>query len=80
MIYIILYYRYESTVTGQFFGHTHTDYFTMYYDDATFSRPVSVAYVSPSVTPYASALGTNPSYRVYEVDGGYDGASWVSRP
>ncbi|XP_029457774.1 sphingomyelin phosphodiesterase isoform X2 [Rhinatrema bivittatum] len=44
--------RYESTVSAQFFGHTHVDEFEMFYDEETLTRPVSVAFLSPSVTTY----------------------------
>ena len=47
---------------SQFYGHTHTDEFQLFYDDKNF--PVNVAYVAPSVTPYYSL---NPSYRLYTV-------------
>lgn len=46
--------RYEGTITGQFFGHTHLDEFQMFYDEETLSRPVSVAFIAPSVTTYVN--------------------------
>ncbi|XP_069002445.1 sphingomyelin phosphodiesterase [Embiotoca jacksoni] len=64
--------RYESTVTGQFFGHTHMDEFQMFYDEATMTRPLGVAFIAPSVTTY---VNLNPGYRVYYVDGNYRGSS-----
>ncbi|XP_030648451.1 sphingomyelin phosphodiesterase [Chanos chanos] len=64
--------RYEGTITGQFFGHTHVDEFQMFYDEETMSRPLGVAYIAPSVTTYISL---NPGYRVYYVDGNYPGSS-----
>ncbi|XP_015127559.1 sphingomyelin phosphodiesterase isoform X2 [Diachasma alloeum] len=57
--------RYESTITAQFFGHTHYDEFELFYDTDDLTRPVSVAYVGPSVTPYDNL---NPGYRIYYVD------------
>ncbi|XP_015127515.1 sphingomyelin phosphodiesterase [Diachasma alloeum] len=57
--------RYESTITAQFFGHTHYDEFELFYDTDDLTRPVSVAYVGPSVTPYENL---NPGYRIYYVD------------
>ncbi|CAF0864468.1 unnamed protein product [Didymodactylos carnosus] len=57
--------RYENTVTGQFFGHTHNDEFMIFYDELTMKRPVSVAYVAPSLTSYSSM---NPGYRMYSID------------
>ncbi|KAI1903453.1 hypothetical protein AGOR_G00027350 [Albula goreensis] len=64
--------RYESTVTGQFFGHTHVDEFQMFYDEETLTRPLGVAFIAPSVTTY---INLNPGYRVYYVDGQYPGSS-----
>uniref|UniRef100_A0A3B1IIZ6 Sphingomyelin phosphodiesterase 1 n=1 Tax=Astyanax mexicanus TaxID=7994 RepID=A0A3B1IIZ6_ASTMX len=66
--------RYESTITGQFFGHTHVDQFQMFYDQETMTRPVGVAYIAPSVTTY---INLNPGYRVYYVDGNYPGSSRI---
>ncbi|KAH0625312.1 hypothetical protein JD844_033821 [Phrynosoma platyrhinos] len=56
--------RFEGTVTGQFFGHTHVDEFEMFYDEETLSRPVGIAFVAPS-------------YRVYHMDGVYPGSSYM---
>ncbi|XP_067010810.2 sphingomyelin phosphodiesterase [Anabrus simplex] len=58
--------RYEGTITAQFFGHTHFDEFELFYDTKDLGRPVSVAYIGPSVTPY---YDLNPGYRLYYVDG-----------
>ena len=66
--------RYQNTITGQFFGHTHYDHFEVFYDVETLTRPVSVAYIAPSVTPYS---GLNIGYRFYTVDGKYPGSSFV---
>ncbi|KAM7182031.1 sphingomyelin phosphodiesterase [Macrochelys suwanniensis] len=64
--------RFEGTIAAQFFGHTHVDEFEMFYDEETLSRPVSVAFVAPSVTTY---INLNPGYRVYQLDGDYPGSS-----
>ncbi|XP_028322184.1 sphingomyelin phosphodiesterase [Gouania willdenowi] len=64
--------RYESTITGQFFGHTHLDQFQMFYDEATMTRPLGVAFIAPSVTTF---VNLNPGYRVYYIDGNYSGSS-----
>ncbi|XP_064297738.1 sphingomyelin phosphodiesterase [Phalacrocorax carbo] len=64
--------RFEGTIAAQFFGHTHVDEFEMFYDEETLTRPVSIAFVAPSVTTY---INLNPGYRVYEVDGAYPGSS-----
>nr|XP_033804455.1 sphingomyelin phosphodiesterase [Geotrypetes seraphini] len=64
--------RYESTISAQFFGHTHLDEFEMFYDEETLTRPVSVAFLSPSVTTY---INLNPGYRVFHIDGNYPESS-----
>ncbi|KAK5643667.1 hypothetical protein RI129_007512 [Pyrocoelia pectoralis] len=58
--------RYESTITGQFFSHTHSDEFEIFYDVNNSSRPTNIAYIGPSVTPWS---GENPAYRIYYIDG-----------
>ncbi|XP_026184498.1 sphingomyelin phosphodiesterase [Mastacembelus armatus] len=64
--------RYESTIAGQFFGHTHRDEFQMFYDEATMTRPLGVAFIAPSATTF---INLNPGYRVYYIDGNYQGSS-----
>ncbi|XP_077866831.1 sphingomyelin phosphodiesterase-like [Saccoglossus kowalevskii] len=64
--------RYESTVVGQFFGHTHFDHFQIFYDEETLSRPLNVAYIAGSVTTQPTM---HPSYRIYETDGFYLGST-----
>ncbi|XP_043467643.1 sphingomyelin phosphodiesterase isoform X2 [Leptopilina heterotoma] len=74
--------RYESTITAQFFGHTHFDEFEVFYDTTDLGRALSIAYVGPSVSPY---YDLNPGYRIYYVDGDHakttrmvvDHESWV---
>ncbi|EHB06723.1 Sphingomyelin phosphodiesterase [Heterocephalus glaber] len=66
--------RYENTLAGQFFGHTHVDEFEIFYDEETLNRPLSVAFLAPSATTY---IGLNPGYRVYQIDGNYPGSSHV---
>ena len=39
----------------------------MFYDLATLSKPINIAYVAPSVTTFTNL---NPGYRVYQVDRG----------
>lgn len=62
--------RFESTIVGQFFGHTHADSFKLYFDDS-YSRPTNVLFIGPGVTSYQ---GYNLGYRIYVVDG-YHGNS-----
>jgi len=54
--------RYSDTIVAQFYGHTHTDEFQLFY--STDRVPLNVAYIAPSITPY---YGLNPSYRIYDV-------------
>uniref|UniRef100_A0A2C9JLN6 Sphingomyelin phosphodiesterase n=1 Tax=Biomphalaria glabrata TaxID=6526 RepID=A0A2C9JLN6_BIOGL len=65
--------RYQNSIAGQFFGHTHFDSFSVFYDIETLKIPISVAYVAPSVTPYTDL---NMGYRIYTVDGNYQGSSF----
>ena len=65
--------RYESTITGQFFGHTHFDQFEMFYDLQNLTRPVGIAYVTGSITTFNY---DNPNYRIYSVDGDYKDSTW----
>ncbi|KAF8385210.1 hypothetical protein PRIPAC_74352, partial [Pristionchus pacificus] len=67
--------RFEATITAQFMGHTHSEQFNMYYedpDDAS-TRPTGVTYEAPSLTPYSDYF---PAYRVYEIEGRYDGSEY----
>jgi sphingomyelin phosphodiesterase len=67
--------RYESTITAQFFGHTHYDEFQIFYDTSDLGRALSIAYVGPSVSPY---YDLNPGYRIYYVDGDHAKTTRVS--
>ncbi|XP_075752511.1 sphingomyelin phosphodiesterase isoform X4 [Rhipicephalus microplus] len=70
--------RFESTVRGQFFGHTHTDELEVFYESIgeqhSAMRPYAVAYVAPSTTTFNSG---NPAFRVYVVDGNYNNSTWA---
>jgi sphingomyelin phosphodiesterase len=65
--------RYESTITGQFFGHSHSDEFELFYDLKDNKRATGIAYIPGSVTTYSNL---NPGYRIYEVDGLHSNATW----
>ena len=41
--------RFKKTITGQFFGHIHTDEFEIMYPSDRRETPVGVVYVAPSV-------------------------------
>lgn len=60
--------RFESTVVGQFFGHSHVDELQVYYDEQNTSRPMNFALIGPSVTTYTNF---NMGYRIYTIDGDY---------
>ncbi|CAF1680569.1 unnamed protein product [Rotaria magnacalcarata] len=67
--------RFENTISGQFYGHTHRDEFNMFYDENDRQRPVSMAYIAPSLTTESFL---NPGYRIYTIDGDYPSSSyWV---
>lgn len=57
--------RYENTIVGLFHGHSHDDYFSIYYRDQAKTEPAVVSYIGPAVVPYSSG---NPAFRIYEVD------------
>ncbi|KJH49735.1 Ser/Thr phosphatase family protein [Dictyocaulus viviparus] len=59
--------RFSDTITAQFFGHVHTDYFTVFYENMhnISSAPVGVLYAAPSVTTFSDM---NPAYRIYEIN------------
>ncbi|KAF7278427.1 hypothetical protein GWI33_008461 [Rhynchophorus ferrugineus] len=61
--------RYEGTITGLFYGHSHADEFQVFYETTNYSRPTAVAYLAPSVTSFTNY---NPAYRIYYVDGDHD--------
>ena len=44
--------RYENTLAGQFFGHTHVDEFEMFHDEETLSRPLAVAFLAHGETTF----------------------------
>ncbi|KAJ6588646.1 sphingomyelin phosphodiesterase [Mycena capillaripes] len=59
--------RYHHIISGQFFGHTHSDEFEIAYSDYENRRAdtaVGVAWIAPALTPRSG----NPAYKVYDVD------------
>ncbi|XP_059171990.1 sphingomyelin phosphodiesterase-like [Physella acuta] len=66
--------RYENTIVNQFYGHSHQDWYQMFYDNVTFQRPLGFGFVAPSVTTYSY---NNPIYRIYTMDGDYPGSSYA---
>lgn len=65
--------RYENTIAGQFYGHTHYDEFAVFFDQKNTTRPFGVAYVAPAITTYNSG---EPTVRVYHVDGVYRNSTY----
>ncbi|KAL7071326.1 hypothetical protein ACQ4LE_009248 [Meloidogyne hapla] len=59
--------RFEQTIKGQFFGHTHYDSFSLFFTDMNNrgTAPLSVLFTAPSVTTFE---GLNPAYRIYSVN------------
>ncbi|CAG0891968.1 unnamed protein product [Darwinula stevensoni] len=55
--------RFNETVTGMFYGHTHYDEVQVFYDEH--GHPTEVAYIGPSVSPFSDL---NPAYRIYTID------------
>ena len=51
--------RFELTVAAQFYGHTHDEEMKIYYDSVDNTRPVNVAFIAGSLTPYSQV---NPGY------------------
>ena len=74
--------RYQKTITGQFFAHTHYDEFMIFYDEKDFKQPVmsihSINSFSPVlslqvsiayITPsFTTYPSLNPGYRIYTID------------
>ena len=69
--------RFEDIIVAQFFGHTHSEEFYIVYENSedSTSRPTSVIFSAPSLTPYSDY---QPAYRIYTIDGNYDGSTFVS--
>lgn len=57
--------RFWDTISAQFNGHTHRDQFYVFYDKATASKALNVAWNGGSATAYSNV---NPNYRVYSVE------------
>ncbi|CAB3361410.1 Hypothetical predicted protein [Cloeon dipterum] len=65
--------RFENTIVGQFHGHTHNDHFHLFFDPTDSSRASGIGFVGGSGTSYSNV---NPNYRIYHIDGAYDGSSY----
>ncbi|CAG8918469.1 unnamed protein product [Penicillium salamii] len=59
--------RYEATIAGLFYGHTHMDEFQIAYSDykdRSHKTATAMGYIAPAMTPTEGP----PSFRVYEID------------
>lgn len=65
--------RFADTIAAQFFGHTHHDQFSLFYNQKDAKVTNNIAYIGPSVTTYNYM---NPGYRTYDVDGGNTDSTW----
>ncbi|RXG55132.1 Sphingomyelin phosphodiesterase [Armadillidium vulgare] len=61
--------RYESTISGIFYGHTHNDHFELYFDPQNSSRVYEIAYIAQSQTTYTDM---NPGYKIYTIEGDFN--------
>lgn len=55
--------RFETTISGQFYGHSHRDEFRVYYSNE--GKAISSAFLGPSLTSFK---GNNPAYRLYQMN------------
>ncbi|CAJ0567409.1 unnamed protein product, partial [Mesorhabditis spiculigera] len=67
--------RFANIITGQFFGHTHSEQFYMIYSDPedAKSTPTGVIFSAGSATTMSNF---NPVYRLYTLDGNYPGSTF----
>ncbi|CAJ0928189.1 unnamed protein product, partial [Mesorhabditis belari] len=67
--------RFANIITGQFFGHTHSEEFYVMFADPedAKSTPTGVIYSAGSITTMSSF---NPAYRIYKLDGNYKGSTF----
>ncbi|CAI7640204.1 unnamed protein product [Penicillium manginii] len=59
--------RYDATIAGAFYGHTHKDEFELSYSNYTAKSAKTanvMSYIAPALTPTSG----NPTFRVYSVD------------
>ncbi|KAL4710797.1 hypothetical protein ACJJTC_009346 [Scirpophaga incertulas] len=56
---------FSDVIAGQFYGHRHADTFRLIYREG---RPVSWAFLAPSLTPRGAGSISNPGLRLYKFD------------
>ncbi|KAG4074682.1 hypothetical protein HA402_004553 [Bradysia odoriphaga] len=64
--YISIVNRFAHIISGQFYGHSHLDEFSIFYTPESPSKALNVAWVGGAS---GNAFGLNSNYRVYYVDG-----------
>lgn len=64
-VYRALVNRFQNTIRGQFFGHTHQDQIQIVSSLTNQSTPAGVLYITPSFTTFSNQ---NPVFRVFELD------------
>ena len=64
-VYDALVDRFQYTIRGQFFGHTHTDSFQLLTSVNSATQPTGAQFIAPSFTTYSRH---NPSFRVFHID------------
>ncbi|KAL7639245.1 UNVERIFIED_CONTAM: hypothetical protein RMT77_009733 [Armadillidium vulgare] len=65
--------RYESTISGIFYGHTHNDHYELYFDPQNSSRVYEVAYIAQSQTTF---VDLNPGFKIYTIEGDFNGTRY----
>lgn len=65
--------RFEATVVGQYVGHTHKDEYKLMFTEEPDHHPTGLVFISPSLTTFS---GLRPSFRVYTLDGVYEGSTY----
>lgn len=63
-IYNALVERYSHLIRGIFYGHSHDDEYSMFYDSET-GEPINASFIAPSLTTHTNK---NPSFRIIEAD------------
>lgn len=58
--------RFAHIISGQFYGHSHMDEFSIFYTTVSPSNALNVAWVGGAG---GNSFGLNSNYRVYHVDG-----------
>lgn len=66
--YVRIVRRFAHIISGQFYGHTHRDEFSIVYEGSPSTAALNVAWTGGSATSF---VGLNSNYRLYYLDSGY---------